>query len=70
MPTLTEDLHDWLDRSRERMAAVPLEPRLEQIGRVVQVGDGVAVVRGLPDTRLDELLVFEGERARLGSRSR
>ena len=37
-----------------------LEPRLDQIGRVAQVGDGVATVTGLPDTRLDELLVFEG----------
>ena len=27
---------------------------------MVQVGDGVATVRGLPETRLDELLVFEG----------
>ena len=37
-----------------------LEPRLEQVGRVTQVGDGVATVTGLPNTRLDELLVFEG----------
>ena len=46
--------------SRQRLGAVALEPQLEQIGRVVQVGDGVATVRGLPETRLDELLVFEG----------
>ena len=30
------------------------------MGRVVQVGDGVATVRGLPEARLDELLVFAG----------
>ena len=44
----------------QRFAALALEPRLEHIGRVTQVGDGVAIVRGLPDTRLDELLIFAG----------
>ena len=29
------------------------------IGRVERVGDNVASVRGLPDTRLGELLLFE-----------
>jgi F-type H+-transporting ATPase subunit alpha len=60
MPALTDDLHDWLDQSRRRVRALSLQPRLEQIGRVVQVGDGVATVQGLPETRLDELLVYEG----------
>lgn len=60
MATLTEDLHDWASRSRESLATLSLEPRLEQIGRVAEIGDGVAVVHGLPSTRLDELLVFEG----------
>jgi F-type H+-transporting ATPase subunit alpha len=60
MPTLTDDLHDWLDQSRLRLKTLSLEPQLEQIGRVVQVGDGVATVEGLPGTRLDELLIFEG----------
>jgi F-type H+-transporting ATPase subunit alpha len=59
-PTLGEDLRHWLDTSRRRISALTLEPRLEPIGRVVQVGDGVATVMGLPETRLDELLVFEG----------
>ena len=48
MATLTEELHEWLDHSRERVARLPIEPRLEQIGHVMQVGDGVATVRGLP----------------------
>jgi F-type H+-transporting ATPase subunit alpha len=59
MATLTDDLRDWLHRSRARIATVALEPRLEHVGRVVQIGDGVATVRGLPETRVDELLVFE-----------
>ncbi len=60
MATLTEELNEWLDEGRERVARLPLEPRVEQIGRVLQVGDGVATVQGLPETRLDELLIFEG----------
>jgi F-type H+/Na+-transporting ATPase subunit alpha len=60
MTTLTDDLGEWLGRSRQRIGAVPLAPRLEHVGRVVQVGDGVAIVQGLPETQLDELLMFEG----------
>jgi F-type H+/Na+-transporting ATPase subunit alpha len=60
MPTLVEELQDWLKGSRQRLGTLEFKPRIEQIGRVVQVGDGVATVRGLPETRLDELLVFAG----------
>jgi F-type H+-transporting ATPase subunit alpha len=60
MSTLTEELHHWLAQSRQDLGSLSLEPRLEQVGRVTQVGDGVATVRGLPETRLDELLVFSG----------
>jgi F-type H+/Na+-transporting ATPase subunit alpha len=60
MATLADDLGEWLTRSRQRVGALALEPRLEHVGRVAQVGDGVAIVRGLPETRLDELLIFEG----------
>ena len=59
MPTLTEELQDWLSASRAHLGALALKPSLEHIGRVVQIGDGVAMVRGLPEARLDELLVFE-----------
>ncbi|MGD0332023.1 MAG: F0F1 ATP synthase subunit alpha [Xanthobacteraceae bacterium] len=61
MPTLAEDLQAWLEASRQRLGALALEPRLEHVGRVVQVGDGVASVQGLPQARLDELLVFAGD---------
>jgi F-type H+-transporting ATPase subunit alpha len=44
----------------DRIGRTPLEPRLERIGRVVQAGDGVVTVEGLPETRLDELLEIEG----------
>ena len=59
MATLADDVRQWAAEGRARLRAVPLAPQLERIGRVVQVGDGVATVTGLPDTRLDELLVFE-----------
>jgi F-type H+-transporting ATPase subunit alpha len=60
MATLPEDLGDWLDQSRARISKLAVEPQIEWIGRVVQIGDGVATVSGLPEARLDELLVFEG----------
>jgi F-type H+/Na+-transporting ATPase subunit alpha len=60
MTTLAEDLRGWIDRSRQRIETLPMAPQIERVGRVLQVGDGVATVAGLPDARLDELLVFEG----------
>ncbi len=60
MATLAEELNEWLSNSRKRVASLPLEPRLEQIGRVIEIGDGVATVQGLPETCLDELLLFKG----------
>lgn len=60
MATLAENLRDWFNQSRDRVGAMGIEPQIEWIGRVAQVGDGVAMVSGLPEARLDELLVFEG----------
>lgn len=60
MTTLAEDLRGWIERSRHRTRVLPMAPQFERVGRVLQIGDGVALVAGLPDTRLDELLVFDG----------
>jgi F-type H+-transporting ATPase subunit alpha len=60
MKTLAEDLRDWAAKGRQRLETLTMAPELERIGRVSHVGDGVASVSGLPETRLDELLVFEG----------
>jgi F-type H+/Na+-transporting ATPase subunit alpha len=60
VPTLTEELRGWLELSRQRLGSLALAPRLEHIGRVLRVGDGVATVEGLPATRLNELLEFSG----------
>ncbi|MFZ1988326.1 MAG: F0F1 ATP synthase subunit alpha [Alphaproteobacteria bacterium] len=59
MATLADDLKAWSKRGQSAIATATLTPMLENIGRVVQVGDGVATVRGLPETRLDEILIFE-----------
>ncbi len=60
MAPLAEELRSWQRRASAHIGALPLAPKLEQIGRVLRVGDGIATVAGLPDTRLDELLQFEG----------
>ena len=60
MPTLSEQLDRWLPGLRRQVPSLKLQPRLEQIGKVEQVGDSVALVSGLADCRLDELLVFPG----------
>ncbi len=56
---MTPDADAWLARAREKLAGASLGPRSEQMGRVEQSGDGIALVSGLPDARLDELLRFE-----------
>ncbi|MBU1175742.1 MAG: F0F1 ATP synthase subunit alpha [Alphaproteobacteria bacterium] len=54
------DKSDWLDAARQTVRATPLGTRVEQKGRVEEIGDGVAHVSGLPDVRLDEVLRFSG----------
>jgi F-type H+-transporting ATPase subunit alpha len=58
MMPLRDELATWMASARKRARAIRLAPRVEQLGRVERVGDGIAVVSGLPETRLDELLVF------------
>ncbi len=48
----------WLRQARTALGATVLGARAERIGRVEEVGDGIALVSGLPDVRLDELLRF------------
>jgi F-type H+-transporting ATPase subunit alpha len=49
----------WLDHARTKLGAAALGAKAEQIGRVEEVGDGIAHASGMPDVRLDELLRFE-----------
>ena len=45
-----------------RTALEGYEPSLEkqQVGRITEVGDGIAHISGLPNTAVNELLEFEG----------
>ena len=70
--TLERDTADFIARARKRLERANLDPHLREVGRVEEVGDGVAHVSGLPETRLDELLRFEdgtlGLAMRIGER--
>jgi len=48
----------WLTAANKTLGDTRLAPRAEQIGRVEDVGDGIALVSGMPDVRLDELVKF------------
>ena len=50
----------WLDDARHAVASTQLGARAEELGRVEEVGDGIALISGLASVRLDELLHFEG----------
>ncbi len=52
-------LDAWLKDARKRVSATSLAPRADEVGRVELVADGIAVVSGLRDVRLDELVRFE-----------
>jgi F-type H+-transporting ATPase subunit alpha len=57
---MPHDMAGWLGVAQERVRSTPLGPRFELYGRVEEIGDGVAMISGLPDVRLDELLRFDG----------
>jgi F-type H+-transporting ATPase subunit alpha len=61
-PTTPDAPAAWLEKSRATLANTPLSAHAEAVGRVEHVADGIALVSGLPDVRLNELLRFEGER--------
>jgi F-type H+/Na+-transporting ATPase subunit alpha len=52
-------LDRWLHAAKERVQATMLAPVSEQIGRVQSIADGIALVSGLRDVRLDELVRFQ-----------
>ncbi len=53
------DLDLWLKDARERVSATTFAPSTEQVGRVKAVADGIALVSGLPNVRLNEVVHFE-----------
>jgi F-type H+-transporting ATPase subunit alpha len=56
MNDLSGALDAWADAAARQAREVQPRPAIERIGRVTQIGDGVARVAGLPDAALDELL--------------
>ncbi len=59
MANTTTSLDAWLSAARERVQGASLAPVAEEVGRVEAVADGIALVSGLPNVRLDELVHFE-----------
>ena len=49
----------WLAAAHEKLAGAALGAKAQEVGRVEQVGDGIALVSGLPHARLAELLKFQ-----------
>ncbi|MHB8669000.1 MAG: F0F1 ATP synthase subunit alpha [Acidimicrobiales bacterium] len=60
MPELTIDTADIAAVLRKNLEAFSPSIERQQVGRIVEVGDGIARVSGLPDTAVNELLEFEG----------
>src|SRR4249920_597289 len=59
MAELTIDAAEITEALRRHVAEYTPEVGSEQVGRVVEVGDGIARVSGLPGARVNELLEFE-----------
>ena len=59
MSALAESVKHRLLNASQLVGQVKIEPRLDLVGRVERIGDNVASVLGLPETRLGELLLFD-----------
>ena len=53
------DRETWLAEASQKISGIALSARADHLGRVERVGDGIALVSGLPGARLDELLRFQ-----------
>ncbi|MGH9302864.1 MAG: F0F1 ATP synthase subunit alpha [Acidimicrobiales bacterium] len=60
MPELTISAEEITAALRRHVSDYSSKVRLEQVGRISEVGDGIARVTGLPDAAVNELLEFEG----------
>src|SRR5215472_3440497 len=60
MAELTLNVSDITDALRKNLADFKPDVESKQVGRVLEVGDGIARVSGLPDAGVNELLEFEG----------
>jgi F-type H+-transporting ATPase subunit alpha len=60
MAELTINANDISEALRRNVAGFTPGVSVEQVGRIQEVGDGIARVSGLPDAAVNELLEFEG----------
>jgi len=59
MPELTISAQDITAALQRHVSDYVADVRAEQVGRIAEVGDGIARVSGLPDASVNELLEFE-----------
>src|SRR3954470_5604678 len=60
MAELTFDPAEITSALRKNLEGFSPKMEMGQVGRVIEVGDGIARVSGLPDAAVNELLEFEG----------
>ena len=60
MAELTISTDDIADVLRRRLEGFSPELEKQRVGRIVEVGDGIARISGLPETSVNELVEFEG----------
>jgi F-type H+-transporting ATPase subunit alpha len=59
MSELTINANDITEALRKNLEGFEPEVSMAQVGRILEVGDGIARVSGLPDAAVNELLEFE-----------
>ncbi len=60
MSELTINAKDITDVLKRHLEGFTPEMATEQVGRILEVGDGIAKVSGLPNVSVNEMLEFEG----------
>jgi F-type H+-transporting ATPase subunit alpha len=60
MAELTISSDDIAQVLRKRLEGFTPDLEKQRVGRIVEVGDGIARISGLPDTSVNELVEFEG----------
>lgn len=60
-PDLSGAVSRWLRKLRDSLEEGPAPGRIEHVGHIINVADGVTTLSGLPKARFNELLRFPGE---------
>jgi len=59
-PLLAEGVTAWLGGLTGKLGDGSVPGRVDQVGTIADVADGVATITGLPEARFNELLIFPG----------